>query len=215
MIFTRIFFCFLSQYKTPTHTHTHTKNKKKKQKKKTATSDAYIYWRFLHYNSNVNYGSSISPTYLTSLQSYGSGSSWYNPSCAGLANGNFVITGMYYLTYYYAGTFIINKNGGIVKTWFRGDQGNIYSNYAYYARVGSIPVGSGGFLVHWSYQGSSYYLGRSFDDNGNALTADKSLYTYSTGGPNAGVCGISLGGYLVCVLRFFFCFVFLLFVVFL
>ena len=99
--------------------------------------------------------------------------------------------------YWWAGTFIINKYGGIIKTWFRGDQGNIQPYYNYYARVGSIPVNGGGFLIHWSYSGSYYNMGRSFDDNGNALTADVNLYTYGSGGANGGVCGISLGGYLV------------------
>ena len=190
---------------------------KKKHYKHTDTSDAYMYWRFLHYDSNVNYATSISSTYLTNPQSYGYGTYWYNPSCAGLSNGNFVMTGMWYSGgYWYAGTFILNKYGGIVKTWFRGDQGNLYGYNNYYSRVGSIPVSPGGFLVHWSWQGSYPYMGRSFDDNGNALTSDNYLYTYGSGGNPGGVCGISLGGYLVkrlfffCIFYFFLCvFVFL------
>ena len=99
--------------------------------------------------------------------------------------------------YYHAGTFILNKFGALVKTWFRGDQGNINPYDNYYSRVSSIPVGAGGFLIYWSYQGSYSNAGRSFDDNGNVLTNDTSLYTYSPGGNPGGVCGISLGGYLV------------------
>ena len=192
--------CFFGAYKQIFKNQKPKSTQIKPNKKLVAASTSgYIYWRFLKYDPSVDYTGSISSDYLTNAQSFWDGGAAITEytNCAGLSNGNFVITAEWSQGgQFKVGVFIINQNGVVIVNYFQPTE----DTNVVQAMVGSIPYSkynnnNGGFSLTWLNVSDNIIYGRSYDNNGTAITEVKQQFGYEIS--TLKVIGISLGGYIV------------------